>query len=845
MNVGGGGYAYRLEIGSDNSIIISSDGEGFLGSTVVGTPNTRIATPATAPRQYTLTPTPYFQCNSYAVAVDPTTPANKWVMLGFSENDYPLSALWNTTNSGLNWNLAHFFGTTDAANNTHGHGVMAVDPANSSVVYLSWASVGTLQFTTNGGSTFSTAITAAAQVTGNTPPICGICFDTTSGTTGGQTNRVLCGVNTGSSPGVIVKNSSNVWSLISGSPMLIFDIKMASDGYAYVITSTGGGSLNSGDALYRISPTNTVSSAFTISGASVGWMCVDPNNPAHGFASDTTGGGVITFNGALNGGTIPTGTHNGSEPYVICTDAPWLSMSADPFPGAAAWDPLLFTSTSSVTIGTGSLTWTGIGTGLNIVVGDIIRMSVTGSLTNYVLGSVTSYTPASGGTLVLAAGNADETTHDSYSWGSGASDPAGGVFLSRLTGASGITVTVNSPGSPSVSVSGNAITVTPQTGNASVNAVLAQIRANSAANALVIGCPIRGGTGNMPTLSSQALSGHNSTAPYLGTATGGSGTFTTWTGTKERIWISTGASLVYLDSPPFGGPIIYQDQGFGIETLSGQGCVWTSGEGPLFTASDFPLFPVTSNPVGVTTGLPFYGPQSVWNTISDGINACSVSQTPGVYFGTYGKSTDGGKTWTAFGGSTGLSGVPSHAATTTSNIIAAPTGSGTAVYSTNGGTTWTASTGGPTSWPGPGAFFSYTNPLVADFVNPNYFYGVGTSSGSNFIYYSTNIGATWNQGASIQSFASGNFSAIAAVPGNHGHVFMTTGTEDRGNQMNSTTAVYNLHPFTGGLLFWNRASPGTVTALPNVLEPLCVAVGGTKFFSLGGTLPLVLLLRAG
>lgn len=135
-------------------------------------------------------------------------------------------------------------------------------------------------------------------------------------------------------------------------------------------------------------------------------------------------------------------------------------------------------------------------------------------------------------------------------------------------------------------------------------------------------------------------------------------------------------------------------------------------------------------------------------------------------YGAY--STDGGTTWTDFAsypaGTTAGGSRAIAISANGNNIVWSPTGASVS-YSTNNGSTWTACGGSPPSGFSP----------VADRVNSNKFYIYDGVNGRMWV--STNGGATFAQGATglptVPSWAPADGSC-AAVPGNEGHLFITT-----------------------------------------------------------------------
>jgi hypothetical protein len=152
-------------------------------------------------------------------------------------------------------------------------------------------------------------------------------------------------------------------------------------------------------------------------------------------------------------------------------------------------------------------------------------------------------------------------------------------------------------------------------------------------------------------------------------------------------------------------------------------------------------------------------------------------------------SNDGGTTWNWFGVAPSGTSSGGHVALSADGTKAAwDPGGGPLRYATRTGTTWSAWTA-PT-WPGtaPGDTI-----VVADLVNAQTFYAYRAGT----VFISTNGGATWTQQTTT---APTTGSWIRAVPGNAGHLLMST---DRNNN--------GLWRSTNGGANWIRINPGAVT----------------------------------
>jgi hypothetical protein len=734
LPVGGGGFQTKMAIHPATGTIFSGTDEFgcYAGSTVVGTINTQLLTSSSFPPSGL--GTPLLSGDIYSLAIDPSNPNNLWVYYSTANITANTSTVLLSTDGGAHWNLTGFPYTNVNGNGTlHStiDGQMNVDPVNSNVVYVGDSSGVWVTF--NQGSTFALISTGTIPAPGTEPAICGIAFDTSHSppttVVSGQTvtTRILVGCN---GHGVYESVDGGVtWALISGSPSAYTSAAIGSDGNYYCVNYSSG-------ALTRISPAHVVT-PITTSG--IGRFAIDPGDPSHAVGLDVFGGGNYTFGGPINSGT-PTATHNGGGGGVAihAPDAPWLQLTGNPAGGTILWDPLLTTSSTSMSIvSSGNQTIT-VGIGLNIVAGDYLRIHYTANSTSYMLGNCVSYN-SSTGVLVFTAGSFNL--------------------------------------------------------------------------------------------------GHGGTYPYLGQAIGtggGSGPFSAWTVTKERIWYACGVGLIYIDAPPYnGGALNFYSQTFGIETLSSGSVVWPPGNAPQLIASDFPFRPVLTNPVGATVGNSYLEPGQSPGSIIDGAHICWVANDPATMYGTttgwIGKSTNNGATWTALSGSPTLSGHGNWiAASTDLSIVVAPGNSGTMQYSTDGGATWANSTGGPSSFPG-GGFSQYSNAvtfLYADPITAGTYFLYSTPS----IYKSTDGGATWSVVVSGLTSANNPIS-MAMVPGRSGHILLSFGENGFGGS--SWSAVVANYPATGGpggfwsAVFYND-STGIATAMPNTGSMLAVGTGAAK-----------------
>lgn len=695
LPVGGGGYQSKLSIHPSGVILSGPDAYGcYRSSTTLGTINTQLQTALTMPASFL--PSPYIAGDSYDLAIDPNNANTFWWY--WSCDNALVSTVLKSTNQGGNWSTTGF-PITAAQGNGNLHGVIrqmiAPDPNNSSnVVYV--GGYDALRVTFNGGATFATVSGITAP--GTDPGVCAIQFDPTSGTTtnGGVTvtARILLSVY---GTGVYVStNGGASFSLISGSPTGVTKSCMGSDGNYYAVSYGVS-------TIVRISTANAMTTITCNIG--VGNLALNPVNPAHAIAWDQFGGGAITFNGPINSGS-PTGTHNGfAMNPLVAPDVPWLAVTTlEPSSGPMDWDPFVTTSTTSLTIGTGSKTLLGIGVGLNLIVGDSVRISNTGTPTNYMRGVVTAYTSASGGSLTYTVGNDDPLQYLGAQAGGSGTFAAWQITKDRFHYCCGY----------------GRLYIDAPTANSPPTYVSQTSGIESLSSCAVLWPP-----GHDPQLIASDFAWRTQTSNPIGQTTGNA----SYQPAESYGTIADGNFMCFAVSDPatlFGVSVVF------IGKSTNEGASWTAlastpaavstyGSGAWIAAST-PLNIVVTNfnlanyttDGGVTWQVPTGFP-----TVSSGAfrlwgnPLVADSVTVGKFYvidngGAFHVSTDGGATWTATGGSVAVTypnlvAVPGHAGhllyatgqvsgsgSTPAAIVASSPQTGfVPQFSANGGATWT------------------------------------------------------------------------------------------------------------------------------------------------------------
>lgn len=200
---------------------------------------------------------------------------------------------------------------------------MAVDPANSNVVYVGTPSNG-VRFTTDGGATFSTipatTITQLVQGIGYA-----IAFDPTSGITGGKTNKIyICAYGTGC---YISTDAGTTWNLTTNTPTGYRQLVVSPvDGTPYLIDAAGfpsGEWKYNGSAWVSFSPGGITDN--------YGAILPDPNNASRVVLVSNTE--IATTLDAGSTWTFATGTtwspNCTSNPVQkrVALDVPWLATT--------------------------------------------------------------------------------------------------------------------------------------------------------------------------------------------------------------------------------------------------------------------------------------------------------------------------------------------------------------------------------------------------------------------------------------------------------------------------------------------------------------------------------------
>lgn len=206
-----------------------------------------------------------------AVALDPQNDEKVYAAVGMYTNSWDPNngAIVRSSDRGSTWSSTNL--TFKVGGNMPGRGTgerLAVDPANSNVLYFGARSGNGLWRSTDGGVTFSkvssfTAVGTYApdpsDTTGYNNDLQGITFvtfDSTSGTTSGATSRIFVGTADNTTASVYVSSDAgSTWKAVSGQPVKYFPHKgkiQPSEGALYITYADGTGPYDgTAGAVYR------------------------------------------------------------------------------------------------------------------------------------------------------------------------------------------------------------------------------------------------------------------------------------------------------------------------------------------------------------------------------------------------------------------------------------------------------------------------------------------------------------------------------------------------------------------------------------------------------------------
>lgn len=237
-----------------------------------------------------------------------------------------LGWVWVSTNKGGTWTQTAF--TQDASmkfiGNFQGNEErktsykMAVDPANSDVVYL--ATFSNKVWSTAGGTTGGSWTQNATILANDTNNVGLVCFDSSGGTTSGKTNNIYIAA---SGTGLYFSsNAGSSFALVTGTPTQIVNMKVATNGDLFALDNAG--------VLHKLHA-GTWSSVYSAS-PTIYSFALDPTT--HTAGSDH----MISFVGSGgNNGGIETTNSGGSWTSInasltmTAADTPMIGTLNSPF----------------------------------------------------------------------------------------------------------------------------------------------------------------------------------------------------------------------------------------------------------------------------------------------------------------------------------------------------------------------------------------------------------------------------------------------------------------------------------------------------------------------------------
>ena len=171
-----------------------------------------------------------------------------------------------------------------------------------------------------------------------------IVFDPSSGTTKGKTNKIYIGFGYGASGVYQSTDGGSTFSIMSGSPAIVFRLHCSKDGVLYATDFIGWGGGGGGNGRGNLRNAWKYQSGrwtnFSITS--------NAGNTYHGVASDPNNPGTVVFIQVAGNICISTNygssfSKNGRANPRVATDAPWLAKTLEYWQsnGAIAFDPVV------------------------------------------------------------------------------------------------------------------------------------------------------------------------------------------------------------------------------------------------------------------------------------------------------------------------------------------------------------------------------------------------------------------------------------------------------------------------------------------------------------------------
>jgi hypothetical protein len=303
LPVGGGGYVRGLAIAADGTMVGRTDTAGaYLWN---GTSWSQLINPSSMPTAFI---TANFNAGLGGVYEVAIAPSNTQIFyMHFDSN------MWMSANQGTTWTQLTSYGTHGGNANNNGQvgQKIGIDPNSPNIVYVG-ADAGTMQMTTNSGTTW-TAVSGVPAGSGN-PSISGIVFGPASNQIGGVTQVIYaCRQGTGV---YVSTNGGTSWTLTSGGPTTVQNALLDNSGNYWC---AGNGS----DVWKYTASGGTWANLLTGGGNGIQAVAINPFNNSQIVGVDNSGS---QMNFSSNGGSTWSGINFNTS--LVSTDIPWLGPTS-------------------------------------------------------------------------------------------------------------------------------------------------------------------------------------------------------------------------------------------------------------------------------------------------------------------------------------------------------------------------------------------------------------------------------------------------------------------------------------------------------------------------------------
>lgn len=418
LPIGGIGKTRGMMMASDGTLFTSNDSCGpYKGNTsLIPGNNTAPFTPWTPvlngnnfPSSWLQAPTPYIGQGTVEIASVVNNSSVIYAMI-CGQSHEPVTNLFKSIDGGSTWTLTTFPTNSLDANDDDRdkyHQGIVIDPNNNNNAWVT--SDTNVYTTTDGGATWNTCASLPTAQT------FAMAYDLTT------PNRLVVGSR---GNGLYVSTNANLgasatFTHVASSITNPGTARFGSDGTYYC--TNGATQLG----IYRLIGT-TFAQIYTGASGETYAVAVDPNNPGRVFSwssqSNGVGNGPLVMNTTAANTGSPSFTTQGNKAFSTSTpDSPLVGISFNNINGTGVngntfltngnglwFDP--WTTTSASTVNLSSLSAGGsvsfqVPAGIqNITVGRQLRASHTGTLTDYVIFNVTSYSGTTlSGTIISSA----------------------------------------------------------------------------------------------------------------------------------------------------------------------------------------------------------------------------------------------------------------------------------------------------------------------------------------------------------------------------------------------------------------------------------------------------------